>query len=171
MENKHGGNVPQYELERLFASAAAQYHLNISHKKSNRWNFWQKGVNLTLSFVINNGLFIPSLSGQRTETLEKFYSSNPSIVDEWIKEDIKYYYKVVDEIIRVPIQTRQTLVREPEHQHVYIVVENSNNININTQPQQPEKPKTLTKKPRRNSKQCEGQMSLFDVDDRGNYVY
>ena len=53
----------------------------------------------TLSFVLNNGLFIPSISGLTKKTLEKFYSTCPSDVDSWVRASIKEYFKETKRVL------------------------------------------------------------------------
>ena len=53
----------------------------------------------TLSFVLNNGLFIPSISGLTKKTLEKFYSTSPSDVDGWVRASIKEYFKETKRVL------------------------------------------------------------------------
>lgn len=96
MDNaKFGGHTSQQEINSIMLNNAKKYQLNYSHKKENRWNLWLQDSGATLSFVLNNGLFIPSISGIVKETLEKFYSTCPADVDQWVKSDINKYLKIV----------------------------------------------------------------------------
>lgn len=105
MENlRFGGNTSQQEISNIMLSNAKKYTLSYSHKKENRWNLWVQDSGATLSFVLNNGLFIPSVSGTVRKTLEKFYSTCPADVDLWVKADIKQYLKIV----------KSTLIEEEE---------------------------------------------------------
>lgn len=94
MDNvKFGGHTSQEEIKSIMLNNAKTYNLNYSHKKENRWNLWMTDSGTTLSFVLNNGLFIPSISGLTKKTLEKFYSTCPSDVDGWVRASIKEYFK------------------------------------------------------------------------------
>lgn len=94
MDNaKFGGHTSQEEIKNIMLNNAKAYNLNYSHKKENRWNLWMTDSGTTLSFVLNNGLFIPSISGLTKKTLEKFYSTCPSDVDGWVRASIKEYFK------------------------------------------------------------------------------
>ena len=94
MDNaKFGGHTSQEEIKNIMLNNAKTYNLNYSHKKENRWNLWMTDSGTTLSFVLNNGLFIPSISGLTKKTLEKFYSTCPSDVDGWVRASIKEYFK------------------------------------------------------------------------------
>ena len=92
-KNKFGGHTSQEEIKNIMLNNAKTYNLNYSHKKENRWNLWMTDSGTTLSFVLNNGLFIPSISGLTKKTLEKFYSTCPSDVDGWVRASIKEYFK------------------------------------------------------------------------------
>ena len=100
MDNaKFGGHTSQEEIKSIMLDNAKRYSLNYSHKKENRWNLWMTDSGTTLSFVLNNGLFIPSISGLTKKTLEKFYSTCPSDVDGWVKASIKEYFKETKRVL------------------------------------------------------------------------
>ena len=98
-KNKFGGNCYQQDISCIMLNNAKTYNLNYSHKKENRWNLWMTDSGTTLSFVLNNGLFIPSISGLTKKTLEKFYSTCPSDVDGWVKASIKEYFKETKRVL------------------------------------------------------------------------
>ena len=98
-KNKFGGYTSQEEIKNIMLNNAKTYNLNYSHKKENRWNLWMTDSGTTLSFVLNNGLFIPSISGLTKKTLEKFYSTCPSDVDGWVKASIKEYFKETKRVL------------------------------------------------------------------------
>ena len=98
-KNKFGGNCYQQDINCIMLDNAKTYNLNYSHKKENRWNLWMTDSGTTLSFVLNNGLFIPSISGLTKKTLEKFYSTCPSDVDGWVKASIKEYFKETKRVL------------------------------------------------------------------------
>lgn len=95
--NVFGGNVFQRDIDNIMSSNAKKSELEYSHKKNNRWNMWMKDSGMTLSFVLNNGLFIPSISGTCKKTLEKFYSASPDIVNSWVKAHIRTYLEILKE--------------------------------------------------------------------------
>lgn len=100
MDNaKFGGHTSQEEIKSIMLNNAKTYNLNYSHKKENRWNLWMTDSGTTLSFVLNNGLFIPSISGLTKKTLEKFYSTCPSDVDGWVRVSIKEYFKETKRVL------------------------------------------------------------------------
>lgn len=100
MDNaKFGGHTSQEEIKNIMLNNAKTYNLNYSHKKENRWNLWMTDSGTTLSFVLNNGLFIPSISGLTKKTLEKFYSTSPSDVDGWVRASIKEYFKETKRVL------------------------------------------------------------------------
>ena len=100
MDNaKFGGHTSQEEIKNIMLNNAKIYNLNYSHKKENRWNLWMTDSGTTLSFVLNNGLFIPSISGLTKKTLEKFYSTCPSDVDGWVRASIKEYFKETKRVL------------------------------------------------------------------------
>ena len=100
MDNaKFGGHTSQEEIKNIMLNNAKTYNLNYSHKKENRWNLWMTDSGTTLSFVLNNGLFIPSISGLTKKTLEKFYSTCPSDVDGWVRVSIKEYFKETKRVL------------------------------------------------------------------------
>lgn len=98
-KNKFGGHTSQEEIKNIMLNNAKTYNLNYSHKKENRWNLWMTDSGTTLSFVLNNGLFIPSISGLTKKTLEKFYSTCPSDVDGWVRTSIKEYFKETKRVL------------------------------------------------------------------------
>ena len=98
-KNKFGGHTSQEERKNIMLNNAKTYNLNYSHKKENRWNLWMTDSGTTLSFVLNNGLFIPSISGLTKKTLEKFYSTCPSDVDGWVRASIKEYFKETKRVL------------------------------------------------------------------------
>ena len=98
-KNKFGGHTSQEEIKNIMLNNAKTYNLNYSHKKENRWNLWMTDSGSTLSFVLNNGLFIPSISGLTKKTLEKFYSTCPSDVDGWVRASIKEYFKETKRVL------------------------------------------------------------------------
>ena len=98
-KNKFGGHTSQEEIKNIMLNNAKTYNLNYSHKKENRWNLWMTDSGTTLSFVLNNGLFIPSISGLTKKTLEKFYSTCPSDVDGWVRASIKEYFKETKRVL------------------------------------------------------------------------
>ena len=98
-KNKFGGNCYQQDISCIMLNNAKTYNLNYSHKKENRWNLWMTDSGTTLSFVLNNGLFIPSISGLTKKTLEKFYSTCPSDVDSWVRASIKEYFKETKRVL------------------------------------------------------------------------
>ena len=98
-KNKFGGYTSQEEIKSIMLNNAKTYNLNYSHKKENRWNLWMTDSGTTLSFVLNNGLFIPSISGLTKKTLEKFYSTCPSDVDGWVRASIKEYFKETKRVL------------------------------------------------------------------------
>lgn len=98
-KNKFGGHTSQEEIKNIMLNNAKTYNLNYSHKKENRWNLWMTDSGTTLSFVLNNGLFIPSISGLTKKTLEKFYSTCPSDVDSWVRASIKEYFKETKRVL------------------------------------------------------------------------
>lgn len=98
-KNKFGGNCYQQDINCIMLNNAKTYNLNYSHKKENRWNLWMTDSGTTLSFVLNNGLFIPSISGLTKKTLEKFYSTSPSDVDGWVRASIKEYFKETKRVL------------------------------------------------------------------------
>ena len=100
MDNtKFGGHTSQEEIKNIMLNNAKTYNLNYSHKKENRWNLWMTDSGTTLSFVLNNGLCIPSISGLTKKTLEKFYSTCPSDVDGWVRASIKEYFKETKRVL------------------------------------------------------------------------
>ena len=100
MDNaKFGGHTSQEEIKNIMLNNAKTYNLNYSHKKENRWNLWMTDSGTTLSFVLNNGLFIPSISGLTKKTLEKFYSTSPLDVDGWVRASIKEYFKETKRVL------------------------------------------------------------------------
>ena len=100
MDNvRFGGHTSQEEIKSIMLNNAKTYNLNYSHKKENRWNLWMTDSGTTLSFVLNNGLFIPSISGLTKKTLEKFYSTCPSDVDGWVRASIKEYFKETKRVL------------------------------------------------------------------------
>lgn len=100
MDNaKFGGHTSQEEIKSIMLNNAKTYNLNYSHKKENRWNLWMTDSGTTLSFVLNSGLFIPSISGLTKKTLEKFYSTCPSDVDGWVRASIKEYFKETKRVL------------------------------------------------------------------------
>ena len=100
MDNvRFGGHTSQEEIKNIMLNNAKTYNLNYSHKKENRWNLWMTDSGTTLSFVLNNGLFIPSISGLTKKTLEKFYSTCPSDVDGWVRASIKEYFKETKRVL------------------------------------------------------------------------
>lgn len=100
MDNaKFGGHTSQEEIKNIMLNNAKTFNLNYSHKKENRWNLWMTDSGTTLSFVLNNGLFIPSISGLTKKTLEKFYSTCPSDVDGWVRASIKEYFKETKRVL------------------------------------------------------------------------
>lgn len=98
-KNKFGGYTSQEEIKNIMLNNAKTYNLNYSHKKENRWNLWMTDSGTTLSFVLNSGLFIPSISGLTKKTLEKFYSTCPSDVDGWVRASIKEYFKETKRVL------------------------------------------------------------------------
>lgn len=100
--NKYGGNIPLEEITKIFQVIAKKYNLNYSHKKENQWNLWQQDSGLVLSFILNRGMFTPCLVGIKRETLERFYSSTPSNVDQWIKKFVSDYYFVLKDLLVHP---------------------------------------------------------------------
>lgn len=114
-KNKFGGHTSQEEIKNIMLNNAKTYNLNYSHKKENRWNLWMTDSGTTLSFVLNNGLFIPSISGLTKKTLEKFYSTCPSDVDGWVRASIKEYFKETKRVL-LDIDTQ----REIEAFEVYM---------------------------------------------------
>ena len=98
-KNKFGGYTSQEEIKNIMLNNAKTHNLNYSHKKENRWNLWMTDSGTTLSFVLNNGLFIPSISGLTKKTLEKFYSTCPSDVDGWVRASIKEYFKETKRVL------------------------------------------------------------------------
>lgn len=98
-KNKFGGNCYQQDISCIMLNNAKTYNLNYSHKKENRWNLWMTDSGTTLSFVLNNGLFIPSISGLTKKTLEKFYSTCPSDIDGWVRASIKEYFKETKRVL------------------------------------------------------------------------
>lgn len=101
MDNaKFGGHTSQEEIKSIMLNNARTYNLNYSHKKENRWNLWMTDSGTTLSFVLNNGLFIPSISGLTKKTLEKFYSTCPSDVDGWVRAHIRTYLEETKRILQ-----------------------------------------------------------------------
>ena len=98
-KNQFGGYTSQEEIKNIMLNNAKTYNLNYSHKKENRWNLWMTDSGTTLSFVLNNGLFIPSISGLTKKTLEKFYSTCPSDVDGWVRASIKEYFKETKRVL------------------------------------------------------------------------
>ena len=108
MENLYyGGHTSQEEISSIMQSNAKKYTLRYSHTKENRWNLWLYNSGATLSFILNNGLFIPSISGIVTETLDKFYSTCPADVDQWVKADINKYLKLVNKALTEEDQRRE----------------------------------------------------------------
>lgn len=101
MDNaKFGGHTSQEEIKSIMLNNAKTYNLNYSHKKENRWNLWMTDSGTTLSFVLNNGLFIPSISGLTKKTLEKFYSTCPSDVDGWVRAHIRTYFEETKRVLQ-----------------------------------------------------------------------
>lgn len=101
MDNaKFGGHTSQEEIKSIMLKNAKTYNLNYSHKKENRWNLWMTDSGTTLSFVLNNGLFIPSISGLTKKTLEKFYSTCPSDVDGWVRAHIRIYLEETKRVLQ-----------------------------------------------------------------------
>ena len=98
-KNKFGGYTSQEEIKNIMLNNAKTYNLNYSHKKENRWNLWMTDSGTTLAFLLNNGLFIPSISGLTKKTLEKFYSTCPSDVDGWVRASIKEYFKETKRVL------------------------------------------------------------------------
>lgn len=85
------------EIMALMISASRHAGLNMSHKKQNRWNFWISGGGATLSFTLNNNVFIPAISGVVKTTFDHFYNTCPSDVYDWVKHYIKVYLEKVKE--------------------------------------------------------------------------
>jgi hypothetical protein len=134
----YGGGCFIEDINKLMLDNAKKNSLNYSHKKGNRWNMWLTDSGLTLSFTLNKGLFIPSISGQRRKTLEKFYSTCPSDVDGWVKSHIKTYLSELKDVLTHPeppkeVQEVQTLIKQ-------------------------------RKAKKQASKQIEGQLSIFDME-------
>ena len=101
MDNaKFGGHTSQEEIKSIMLHNAKTYNLNYSHKKENRWNLWMTDSGTTLSFVLNNGLFIPSISGLTKKTLEKFYNTCPSDVDGWVRAHIRTYFEETNRVLQ-----------------------------------------------------------------------
>ncbi len=96
--NKLGGCY-ELELNRLFLKQAEKNKLIYHHSKQNQWNLWQDHSGLVLGFLIRRGMVIPYLTGIQKESLEKFYCQNASIVQEWVKKDIEYYFEVLKELL------------------------------------------------------------------------
>lgn len=136
--NKFGGNVYQQDINNIFISNSKKYKMNYSHKIENRWNLWEKDSGLVLSFTLNNGVFTPALVGIKRETLERFYSSNGSNVDGWVRHYIDYYYKEL-----------KVLLQHPEEQRA---------------PKEVEQVKKLVKRRKKSKNEpIPGQLSLFDL--------
>lgn len=108
MINEFGGNLSQKQINNIIFKNVEKYKLNYSHKKENRWNIWMTDAGMTLSFTLNKGLFIPSISGINKKTLTKFYSSNESDVDQWIKQSLKEYLDFVKSTF-IDIDTQQEI--------------------------------------------------------------
>lgn len=84
------------EISNIMLNNSDKYKLNYSHKKDNRWNLWLQDSGMTLSFTLNNNLFIPSISGIKKMTLTKFYSTTLSDIDLWVKSNIDKYLEIVN---------------------------------------------------------------------------
>ena len=167
-KNKFGGNCYQQDINCIMLDNAKRYSLNYSHKKENRWNLWMQDSGMTLSFVLNNGLFIPSLSGIRRKTLEKFYSSSPADVDSWVKHSIKEYLSTLKEAIN-----QLNIKKELECYEAYLESKYAQEREeflteeeIASMYQEPEEVKEVKKLVRKTKKSREipGQLSLFDLE-------
>lgn len=169
MDNaKFGGHTSQEEIKSIMLNNAKRYSLNYSHKKENRWNLWMQDSGMTLSFVLNNGLFIPSLSGLRRKTLEKFYSSSPADVDSWVKHSIKEYLSTLKEAIN-QLNTKKELECYKEYLESKYTQEHEEFLTeeeIASMYQEPEEVKEVKKLVRKTKKSREipGQLSLFDLE-------
>ena len=67
--NKFGGNCYLEDINSIMSNNARRAKLNYSHKQENRWNMWTDNGGMTLSFVLNRGLFIPSISFESARTV------------------------------------------------------------------------------------------------------
>lgn len=90
-----GGGCRIDDLNNIMSNNAKMFKLCYSRTKRNRWNLWVPEGGMTLSFVLNKGLMIPSISGIKKLTLDKFYSTCPNDVDSWVKLHINTYLKEV----------------------------------------------------------------------------
>ena len=170
-KNKFGGNCYQQEINCIMLDNAKRYSLNYSHKKENRWNLWMQDSGMTLSFVLNNGLFIPSLSGIRRKTLEKFYSSSPADVDSWVKHSIKEYLSTLKEAIN-QLNTKKELECYKEYLESKYTQEHEEFLTeeeIASMYQEPEEVKEVKKvkklvRKTKKSREIPGQLSLFDLE-------
>lgn len=144
MNNKFGGNVYQEDINRIMEYNSKKYNMRYSHSKENRWNLWENGSGLTLTFALNRGLFSPALVGIKRETLEKFYSTCPADVDGWVRHYISYYYKEL-----------KTLYSSPELQRQPKEIEQAKKLVLK---------RNKTKKKAKEKEQGYEQLSLFDMD-------
>lgn len=161
--NKFGGNVYQQDLNAIFSNTARKYQLNYSHKKENRWNMWMQDSGLTLSFVLNNGLFIPSLSGIEKRTLEKFYSSCASDVHGWVQHHTKTYFEVLKARLE-QAQSIEDAIREHREEHEEFLTPEEI-ASMYPEPVVEETQQLVLKKKRKRArdKQVPGQLSIFDL--------
>ena len=191
--NKFGGNCYLEDINSIMSNNARRAKLNYSHKQENRWNMWTDNGGMTLSFVLNRGLFIPSISGVRTLTLEKFYFKSPSDVDSWVRADVRMYLETVK---RYLIDLDAKLEQEGYEKYIKAYYESIRMIDEESDVQRynrlnneflteeeyrqmypepieelKEEVDSFTKvlKPRRvkKSKEVPGQLSLFDYMDGG----
>lgn len=109
--NSFGGNIYMSDIEMIMKKNAVRYNMNYSKTKENRWNLWIPNSGITLSFVLNKGLFIPSISGVVKKTLIKFYSDSIYDLDLRVKEAIKIYYTDLRQIVA----DRETLKEVEEY--------------------------------------------------------
>ena len=160
-KNKFGGNVYQQDLNNIFLNNSKRYNLCYSHKKENRWNLWVQDSDLTLSFVLNNGLFIPSLSGIERKTLDKFYSSSPADVYDSVQHCIGIYFKTLKSKLE---EVKEDLTREHRDEHEEFLTQEEI-ASMYPEPIVEETKKFVPTRKRKKVKnsQVPGQLSLFDL--------
>lgn len=174
MNTEFGGNVYAQDINKIMLNNAKRFKLNYSHKKSNRWNMWRDNSGMTLSFVIHNGLFIPSISGLERKTLTKFYNTSGSDIDAWIKSSINDYFSVLTDYKEVSMENTSKITCEEDYwkafyQNMRMMDEDLENLtdeeleSMYHHKQSTEEVKQLRKTRKKNT-QIPGQMSIFDYE-------
>ena len=191
--SEFGGGCTLQEISNIMLKYSKKYELNYSHKKDNRWNLWLGDSGMTLSFVLNRGLVVPSVSGVKKKTLEKFYSTNPADFNSWVGKHIKTYLTMIkeycnEEEIRRDIENYNEYmknyyrdiaridnmyeeVQKYNMEHDEYLTEEEYNKAFNIEPEEVEEVKQLVKKlkpKKKKNKDIPGQMSIFDFMDDGD---